>query len=135
MKTTEPVQVVLEFVNRINRHDVDGICALMAPDHLFVDGLGNKITGAQTMRKGWDTYFTWFPDYAVSHDTILRDQDVVLLTGTASGTYASGGKLPKENHWQIPAAWKGVVRDGRIAEWHVYADNQPARKIMRWENP
>jgi ketosteroid isomerase-like protein len=134
MKTTEPVQVVLEFINRINRHDVDGICDLMTPDHLFVDGLGNKMTGAQAMRKGWDAYFTWFPDYAVSHDTILRDQDVVLLTGTASGTYASGGDLPKENHWQIPAAWKGVVRDGRIAEWHVYADNQPARKIMRGES-
>jgi len=59
----------------------------------------------------------------------------VLLTGSARGTYAAGSKLPKENHWEIPAAWKAVVRNGQIAEWHVYADNQPARKIMGQSNP
>ena len=135
MKSTEPVQIVLEFVKRINGHDVEGICGLMTADHVFVDGLGNKVTGAHAMRSGWATYFSWFPDYAVSVETLLGDQDIVLLTGTASGTYASGGKLPREKHWQVPAAWKGVVRDGKIAEWHVYADNQPARKIMGWKDP
>ena len=32
--------------------------------------------------------------------------------------------------WEIPAAWKAVVRDGLVAHWQVFADNQPVRKLM-----
>jgi len=30
----------------------------------------------------------------------------------------------------VPAAWLAVVKDGLVAEWRVYADNQPLRKLM-----
>lgn len=132
MRSEGPVKAVLEFLREINNHDVDALCALMTPDHVFVDGLGNRVSGASAMRPAWTAYFSWFPDYHVSHENIVSDEGIVLITGKASGTYASAGKLPRENHWEIPAAWKAVVKDGRIAEWHVYADNQPARKIMGW---
>jgi ketosteroid isomerase-like protein len=135
MENKEPIQVVLSFLDRINAHDVDGICTLMTQDHTFVDGLGNKFSGVENLRKGWASYFSWFPDYAVSHDEILCSGQIVLLTGSARGTYAIGGRLPKENHWEVPVAWKAVVRNYQIAEWHVYADNQPTRKIMGESNP
>jgi ketosteroid isomerase-like protein len=135
MQNQEPIEVVLSFLDRINAHDVGGICSLMTPDHTFIDGLGNKFTGVANLRKGWASYFSWFPDYAISHEEILGNGQIVLLTGSARGTYAAGSKLPKENHWETPAAWKAVVRNGQIAEWHVYADNQPARRIMGESNP
>ena len=28
-------------------------------------------------------------------------------------------------------ALRAVIRDGRIAEWHVYADNEPMRELPR----
>jgi hypothetical protein len=59
----------------------------------------------------------------------------VLLTGSARGTYSVGGNLPTQNHWEVPAAWKAVVRNDQIAEWHIFADNQPVRKIMGQTNP
>jgi ketosteroid isomerase-like protein len=135
MESKEPIQIVLSFLDRINAHDVEGICALMTQDHTFVDGLGNKFSGVENLRKGWASYFNWFPDYTVSHEEILGSGPIVLLAGSARGTYAVGGKLPKENHWEVPAAWKAVVRNGQIAAWQVYADNQPARKIMGERNP
>jgi hypothetical protein len=39
--------------------------------------------------------------------------------------------LRPENHWTTPAAWRASIRDGLIAEWRVYADNEPIRQIMR----
>jgi limonene-1,2-epoxide hydrolase len=30
----------------------------------------------------------------------------------------------------VPAAWRAIVQNGKIAEWRVYADNQPLRKLM-----
>jgi ketosteroid isomerase-like protein len=135
MSTPGPVEVVLAFMDRINATDVDGLCAWMTDDHVFVDGLGNRMQGRETMRKGWTSYFAWFPDYQVSHTEIFSHGSIVAAFGSAEGTYALNGKLSKENHWSVPAAWKAIVRDGLIAEWQVYADNQAARKIMGWPNP
>jgi len=87
------------------------------------------------MRKGWTGYFRMFPDYHVSHAEVFSHGDVVASFGTAEATFAVAGKLPKENHWIVPAAWRAVVSNGLIAEWQVYADNQAARKIMGWPNP
>lgn len=132
MDSPAPVGVALAFLDRINAHDVEGLCALMTEDHVFMDGLGTRSQGREQMRKGWTLYFSWFPDYRVSHEDVLSRDSTVLLTGSAEGTFSREGKMRAEDHWRVPAAWKAVVRDGRIAEWHVYADNQPARKIMGW---
>ena|SRR5580704_8845792 len=48
----------------------------------------------------------------------------------ARGTLAVNGKLLRENSWEITAAWKAVVQDGLAAEWRVYCNDNPARKIM-----
>jgi ketosteroid isomerase-like protein len=134
-RSKEPIETVLAFLEAINAADVEKICALMSEDHLFVDGLGNRIQGKESMRKGWTGYLRWCPDYRVSHDEIFSNGQIVAAFGSAEGTYAKDGKLAKENQWRVPAAWKAVVRDGQIAEWHVCADNQPARKIRGMPNP
>jgi ketosteroid isomerase-like protein len=122
--------VALAFVDRINHHDVGGLVALMTEDHRFVDGLGQQVLGREQMEKGWVGYFAWFPDYSIKVDNALSNGNVVALFGTAQGTYSAKGNLPREAHWEIPAAWKAVVRGGRIYEWRVYADNEPVWKIM-----
>jgi ketosteroid isomerase-like protein len=130
MDQQKPTAVVLQFIDRINAADVSGMCDLMTENHGFIDGLGNRVVGREKLRAGWKGYFAWFPDYRISHEEIFEDRDIVAVFGSASGTYAVDGKLPKENHWEIPAAWKAVVRNGLIAEWRVYCDNQPARKLL-----
>jgi ketosteroid isomerase-like protein len=130
MDQQKPTTVVLQFIDRINAADVSGMCDLMAEDHVFIDGLGNRVVGREKLRAGWKGYFSLFPVYRISHEDVFEDHDVVAVFGSASATYAVDGKLPKENHWEIPAAWKAVVRNGLIAEWRVYCDNQPARKLL-----
>lgn len=135
MDSQKPTAVVLRFIERINTADLSGLCDLMPEDHAFVDGLGNRVEGREKLRAGWRGYFALFPDYRISHEEIFEDRDAVAVFGSASGTYAVDGKLPKENHWEIPAAWKAVVREGLIAEWRVYCDNQPARKLLGDKSP
>jgi ketosteroid isomerase-like protein len=83
--------IALEFVGRINRHDVAGLAALMTEDHRFVDGLGQEVRGREQMEKGWLGYFAWFPDYAIKVDDTLSGGNVVALFGTAQGTYRRRG--------------------------------------------
>ena len=125
----------MAFVAKINAHDVDGIVALMTPDHLFVDALDHSFRGVEQLRQGWKFYFSMFPDYAIEVTDEFSRGDVVAMFGKARGAFAINGKLTRENFWEIPAAWKTVVMDGRVAEWHVYCDNDPARKIMAANAP
>jgi len=135
MDNKEPIAVVLAFLDAINSGDLDRVCALMTEDHVFVDALGTCVQGREPMRKAWAVYFQWFPDYRVSHEDIFSSGNLVAAFGTAEGTYAAKATPAKNNHWNAPAAWKAVVRDGLIQEWRVYADNQAARRIMGWPNP
>jgi ketosteroid isomerase-like protein len=122
--------VALAFVDRINHHDVGGLVALMTEDHLFVDGLGQEVRGREKMEKGWVGYFAWFPDYSIKVDEALSNGNMVALFGTAQGTYSAKGNLLAEAHWEIPAAWRAVVRGEHVFEWRLYADNEPVWKIM-----
>ena len=135
MNQPSSADVAMAFVAKINAHDVDGLEALTTPDHLFVDALNNSFRGAEHMRQGWKFYFGMFPDYAIEVMDELGRGDLVAMFGKARGTFAVNGKLARENFWEIPAAWKAVVKEGRVAEWRVYCDNDPARKVMAANKP
>lgn len=130
-----PTQTVLAFIDRINAHNVEGLCALMSADHRFVDSIGHSFHGREGMQTAWEGYFAWFPDYQITVEDLLEQGELVLVTGRASGTYAVDGKLPDENFWEAPAAWKALVVDGQLTYWQVYADNHPVREIMRKYEP
>lgn len=130
MDQPSSADVAMAFVAKINAHDVDGVVALMTPDRLFVDALNSSFRGAGQTRQGWKFYFTMFPDYAIEVTDEFDRGELVAMFGKARGTFAANGKLARENFWEIPAAWRAVVMDGRVAEWRVYCDNDPARKIM-----
>jgi ketosteroid isomerase-like protein len=102
----------------------------MTEDHIFIDSLGNSVTGRESMRAGWRAYFTFCPDYWVSHEQILPNGDLVAVFGSAGGTIAANGKLPPENTWKISAAWLATVDKGLVKQWRVYADNKPVYDII-----
>jgi uncharacterized protein (TIGR02246 family) len=127
--------VAQAFVRAINRQDVDGLVALMAPEHRFVDSRGNVVQGREKMRAGWAAYFSMVPDYSIAVEETFCDGPVVLLLGVAEGTYAPTGELNVENRWKTPAAIRAHVEDGLLTEWRVYADNEPIRERMRKRGP
>ncbi|MGD0913741.1 MAG: nuclear transport factor 2 family protein [Terracidiphilus sp.] len=130
MVTESSIIVAQQFVRDLNRQDVDGMAALMTEGHRFIDSLGNVVTGRAQMRAGWAGYFRMVPDYSIAVEEIYCDGPVVILLGTAQGTYSAGGEVRPENRWSTPVALRAYVEDGRIAEWRVYADNEPIRRLM-----
>jgi uncharacterized protein (TIGR02246 family) len=129
------VSIAHAFVAAINHQSADEIAGLMTDDHVFIDSLGTRVTGREPMKKGWQAYFSMIPDYTISLDETFVDGPVVVMLGAARGTYASRGRLKPENRWQTPAAWRAIVRGSLIAEWRVYADNEPIRQIMARNRP
>ena len=122
--------VALAFVRAINRQDLDRLTALMTPSHRFIDSRGKVIEGREKMREGWAAYFRMVPDYSVAIEELYPSDPIALMLGMAGGTYSSDGKLHPENRWQTPVAIRVLVEEGLVAEWRVYADNEPIRKVM-----
>ena len=125
-----PVEITLQFMDAINRHDADTLAASMTDDHVFTDSLGNAVRGRDKMKGGWQGYFAFCPDYWVTHEAIFGEGSSVAVFGAAGGTIAANGKLPHENKWRTPAAWLAIVENGLVKEWRVYADNKPVYDIM-----
>jgi uncharacterized protein (TIGR02246 family) len=126
-----PADVVLAFVDAINRRDLELLCRLMTDDHLFVDSGEAQYRGRETMRSGWLAYFTMVPDYTIEVQEVVADGPVVIVVGTARGTYSADGKLDPADRWSTPAAWRAVVVGERVASRQVFADNEPIRQLMR----
>ena len=125
-----PTDIVLNFLERINRHDADQVAELMTEDHVFIDALGNSVLGREKTRAAWRGYFGMCPDYLVSHEDILHNGNTVAIFGSAAGTISVNGELRAENRWRIPAAWRMVVHEGLVREFRVYADNKPVYGIL-----
>ena len=113
-------QTALAFIARINAHDVEGLGALMSDGHTFIDAHGNQVSGKEKMIAGWRGYFEWFPDYYIEVTDVFEDEDKLALFGFAGGTF----KNKEGESWRLPAAWKAIVKDGRVSLWQVYADTK-----------
>jgi ketosteroid isomerase-like protein len=129
-----PLKVAKQFVTAINAHDVEGLASLMTSDHRFIDSLGSVVEGRDAMREGWKFYFGMVPDYnlKISRSFIAEDgKTEVVLVGVASGSYRVNESKRPDSSWSTPVALRAVVHDRQIAEWQVYADNEPIREQMR----
>ena len=131
MSPPNSIEVVLKFEQLINSRSPDAICGLLTEDSVFIDSLGNQMKGLESLRRAWTGYFKMVPDYAISHTEVFSNGDVVAMLGFAQGTFSRDGEIKKDDFWKTPAAWRAVVRDGKIALWQVFADNEPIRAIMR----
>jgi len=129
-RAEEILRIARAFVEAINRQSVEEIARLMSQDHVFVDSGGMRVQGRQKMKAGWQAYFRLVPDYTITIEETLVKGFVVVLLGTAQGTYSADGRLEAENRWRTPAAWKAVIRAGLVSEWRVYADLEPLRLVM-----
>ena len=148
-ENSQPLEIAMEFIRRVNAGDVNGLCELMTEGHIFQDALGKRFIGRETMRHGWTNYLKMVSDYQVHADEFFQTNERVAIFGTASGRYIglhglaakAGNGAPVHStgaestvgpngFWEVPAAWRAMVQDGKIAEWRVYADNQPLRKLM-----
>jgi len=129
MTELEPERVAIKFVNEINRHDVEALSALMAPDFRFFDTLGQESRGRDRAREAWTAFFARLPDYRIVIRDHLAQGSVVALFGGVSAT------IPGGSRWTAPVAWRAVIRDHLVAEWQLYSEFEPARRALAQGQP
>jgi len=124
-------QYVLEFIRAINEADVEKLYGLMTENHTFVDSQNNKVIGRDAMKQAWIDFYKLFPDYNLVVNEVVTKNDLVIVTGIASGTYKNLRTEGKDSSWVVPAAWKAIVKDGKIELWQIFADMSKAYEIVK----
>jgi hypothetical protein len=56
----------------------------------------------------------------------LNDDGKLALFGFAGGSF----KNKEGENWRLPAAWRAIVRDGRVTLWQVFADTKIPFQII-----
>ena len=125
-----PTEIAYSFVEAINSGDPDQLSELMTEDHTFIDADGSEHSGRDEMHRGWEKYFSMVPDFRIQVKDALSRDNTVALFGVAEGTFDQDGVLKSENHWVVPAAWRVVVEDGRVAVWQLYVNPEPMVEIL-----
>ncbi|NTW31542.1 MAG: nuclear transport factor 2 family protein [Bacteroidetes bacterium] len=122
--------LVIEFVNFINQHDTEGISKLMSEEHVFTDSQGNIIQGRENMKKAWELYFEWFPDYTIEITDVIQGETCVAAFGFANGTFHNLHNEKNLNHFHLPSSWKIVLENDLVKKWQVFSDTKIPFEIM-----
>jgi ketosteroid isomerase-like protein len=117
----ENTAIVKQFIALINRHNAEGLSALMTDGHLFIDAHGNGLKGNSVVTEAWVTYFQLFPDYEIDISEIFSNGELVAVFGFASGTYKHLKTESNEYYWRLPISLKVIVKGNKIKLWQVYA--------------
>ena len=117
------------FTEAINSADIEKLAELMTKNHTFIDADGSEYYGSDKMREGWSNYFSMVPDFKIKIRESFERNNTLILIGTAEGTFIEKGKLKTENHWKVPAAWRGIVKNDKVSTWQLFCNQEPIIKI------
>jgi ketosteroid isomerase-like protein len=117
---------VVGFVDCINRGDLDGLVALMTPDHRLVVLGEEPLVGRAANREAWAGYFAAFPEYVIYPREFAADGTQVRVVGTTTGSHLG---LADDEEMRLDVCWLAEVVDGRLSLCQVAeADSVNARR-------
>ena len=118
--------ITLQFNNFINSLDLDGLSSLMTDDHTFIDSSDDVHDGGkEAMTEGWRDFFRQYPEYRNIFTRVFAIDGDIIMVGFSV--------CPNEPVLDGPAIWTAKIRDGLVAEWHVYLDTRANRELLHIE--
>lgn len=117
--TDDPKHVVTRIVEEMfNRHDLAAADSYVATDCIDHSGFPGQPAGLAGMKSRWGMMFAAFPDFSITIDDLVAEDDKVSMRATGRGTHQG-------EFFGVPATGKPVVFteinlsrivDGRMVE-------------------
>jgi hypothetical protein len=125
-------QVILSFVEMINNGDIEGIQALLAPNHTFIDLEGKTHKGAAVTAQIWRDYLSDNPDYKIFVRQAYQSGDRVVLIGHTTGSHLN---LPEIVEFHTEGViWIAHTRDDKVTAWQILEDTLENYKRLALES-
>jgi len=118
-----PAAIVLSFIDRINRGDIDGLAALMTKDHRLVVFDEQPLIGRAVV-DAWRGYASSYPDYVIYPRLIAEVDDSVAVLGTTTGSHLG---LPDVDERRLTLIWLAEVEGQALQSWRIVEDSAESR--------
>lgn len=122
-----PVEVVLQFVECINRQDHAQLVSMLSDDHTYIDLAGEVQRGKALVRRHWAEYFDQCRRYLIHVSEVYLVEDEVVLVGRTTGAQADE---PRHMEIRKRLIWVARVRGQYVAEWTQYEDTPENRQFV-----
>ncbi len=119
------VDAALQFVDCINRGDVEGLALLMSDDHELRVFDEPPLRGRAANVDAWHGYVSNFPRYTIYVHRIAEDGDRVAVLGSTTGSHLG---LPDDEERAHTLIWIATVSDGALHTWQLLADTAEHRR-------
>jgi len=118
------VQMLQDFADAWNRHDVDDLMSFMTEDCVFEssagpDVFGTRYAGPEAVRVGFAQVWATFPDAHWGNARHFVNGDRGVSEWTFTGTQQDG------THVEVHGCDLFIFRDGKIARKDSYRKNRP----------
>ncbi len=118
------VEVLQQFADAWNRHDVDALMGFMSEDCVFEasagpDVAGTRCVGREAVRAGFAEVFVTYPDAQWSGARHIVCGDRGVSEWTFTGSRADGSRV------EVHGCDLFTFRDGKIAVKDSYRKNRP----------
>ena len=128
MSSVSPVDLGIEFVERLNRRDFDGLVGIMAPDFRLRPGGDEIIDGPLEAKEALVDYTEAWPEFQIHISDVHLVDDAVVMIGRTTG---SCEQMPKGDEIRERRLYVAKVEDGRVSEFrHIAQDTDAARKEL-----
>ena len=116
--TVSTVEVIKQFNEAFNRHDVQGIMALMTDDCVFENTYpppdGERFEGQEAVGRFWEDFFRSSPDANFQFEEMFAHGDRCIVRWRYNWTNTDGSR----GHIRGVDVFR--VRDGKVAEKFSY---------------
>lgn len=85
MQNSRAIDTAIEFIEKINRRDFQGLHALMTADFLSIDDSG-ETRGSLTAAKGIEQYTKDWPDFQIYISDVYVNGDTISIVGRTTGS-------------------------------------------------
>jgi ketosteroid isomerase-like protein len=121
------IAVVVSFIDRINRGDVDGLGELMTDDHTLEVLDEEPLVGKASNIEAWRGYVSSFPDYVISPHQLFEVDGLVAVRGHTTGSHLG---LPDDEERTLTVIWIARVDRGRLSLWRIEEDTPLRREEL-----
>ncbi len=128
MSSVSPVDIAVEFVERLNRRDFDGLVGLMTPDFRLRPGGAEVIRGPEKSQEALVGYVSSWPDFQVHVSDVHQVSDTVIVVGRTTG---SCERTPRGVEIRQRRLYVAKVERGLVSEFrHIAEDTDAARRDL-----
>jgi uncharacterized protein len=121
------VDLVRSGVESFNRGDLEAVIELFDPDVVIRDPgrTGGTFRGHRGLRSFWAEWLENWTEYEVDPQEFVEEGDEVFVAATQTGRASLSGIDVTQDVFLVFR-----IRDGRVVEYRLYADREPALGSM-----